>query len=58
MIIRRWRYLDGCVNKKIIFKLKACLPLVFWIKSVDRFLYKFYAAIDKNLGSRHALIRL
>ena len=55
---RRWRYLDGCVNKKIIFKLKACLPLVFWIKSVDRFLYKFHAAIDKNLGSGHALIRL
>lgn len=58
MIIRRWRYLDGCVSKKIIFKLKACLPLVFCIKSVDQFLYKFYAVIDKNLGSRHALTRL
>ncbi|AZQ95299.1 hypothetical protein EJK48_1334 [Moraxella catarrhalis] len=46
------------MNKKIIFKLKACLPLVFWIKSIDRFLYKFHATMDKNLGSRHALIRL
>ncbi|OAV35180.1 hypothetical protein AO366_0606 [Moraxella catarrhalis] len=46
------------MSKKIIFKLKACLPLVFCIKSVDQFLYKFHAAMDKNLGYRHALTRL